>query len=272
MQSILQATGNHPFVAINCASIPKDLLPSELFGYVAGAFTGAHPKGNIGKFELANKGTLFLDEIGDMPLEAQVHLLRAIQEQEIIRIGDVKRIPIDVRIIAATNKNVMKEIESGNFREDLYYRLNVFPIELPSLRERKEDIPLLVKHFLKKFSFKHHRSPYSITDEAMEILLNHQWPGNIRELENVIEYAVAFSNSGTIHPEHLPKTLFRQKPLPKASVSQNPAGQAELEWILSVLKRNHMNVTKAAKELNMSRSTVYRKLKKLGYDIKNSDC
>ncbi|MCH6267534.1 sigma-54-dependent Fis family transcriptional regulator [Neobacillus citreus] len=259
---------DYPFIALNCAAIPKDLLPSELFGYVAGAFTGANPKGSIGKFELANKGTLFLDEIGDMPLEAQVQLLRVIQEQEIIRIGDKTRIPIDVRIIAATNKNFSEEIQLGKFRKDLYYRLNVIPIELPSLQQRAEDIPLLAEYFVRKLTLKNRKGPYQITVEAMEYLENYSWPGNIRELENVIEYAVTFSENGVITPMNLPRDIKPQQKQLKEPTQMNPVNQAELDWILSALKQSNMNVSEAAKELNMSRSTVYRKLNRMGYDIK----
>lgn len=260
---------DYPFIALNCAAIPKDLLPSELFGYVAGAFTGANPKGSIGKFELANKGTLFLDELGDMPLDSQVQLLRVIQEQEIIRIGDKTRIPIDVRVIAATNKNLPGDIAAGKFRKDLYYRLNVFHIELPSLRNRAEDVPLLAENFVQKLTIKKHHGPYRIADEAMEALKNYSWPGNIRELENVMEYAVNFSANGIITSESLPKHIHNQQTLPINTLERNPVNQAELDWIKQALKRSRMNVTDAAKELNMSRSTLYRKLKKLGYDIKN---
>ncbi|MDM5339085.1 sigma-54-dependent Fis family transcriptional regulator [Fictibacillus enclensis] len=258
---------DHPFIAINCAAIPKELLPSELFGYVAGAFTGANPKGSVGKFELANKGTLFLDELGDMPLESQVQLLRVIQEQEIVRIGGKKRIPIDVRLIAATNKNLSEEIELGNFRKDLYYRLNVIHIELPSLRHRIDDLPLLVERFIQKLTVKKYNGPYQITAEAMEMLKEHPWPGNIRELENVIEYAINFSTNGLITPENLPKQIQKQKSISKQS-NMNPVNQAELDWIISTLKRSQMNVSKAAKELKMSRSTLYRKLNKMGYNVK----
>lgn len=257
----------HPFIALNCAAIPKDLMPSELFGYVAGAFTGANPKGSMGKFELANKGTLFLDELGDMPLELQVQLLRVIQEQEIVRIGDKKRIPIDVRVIAATNKNLPEEIEQGNFRKDLFYRLNVIHIELPSLQNRIDDLPLLVERFIQKLTVKKYNGPYQLTDEAMNLLKEYSWPGNIRELENVIEYAVNFASNGLITPENLPKHIHKQKRIPK-TLNMNPVNQAELDWIIAALKRSQMNVSKAAKELNMSRSTLYRKLNKLGYDIK----
>ncbi|WP_404331935.1 sigma-54-dependent Fis family transcriptional regulator [Mesobacillus maritimus] len=259
----------HPFIALNCAAIPKDLLPSELFGYVGGAFTGANPKGSIGKFELANKGTLFLDELGDMPLELQVQLLRVIQEQEITRIGDKARIPIDVRVIAATNKNLIEEIQKANFRKDLYYRLNVIQIELPSLRNRAEDIPLLVNNFIQKLSLKKHHGPNDVTAEAMEILRKYAWPGNIRELENVIEYAVNFSTNGIITPEDLPKHLHTKPTLAIETTKANPVNQVEVEWIVSVLKRVQMNVSKATKELNMSRSTIYRKLKNMGYNIKD---
>lgn len=260
---------DHPFIALNCAAIPKDLLPSELFGYVAGAFTGANPKGSIGKFELANKGTLFLDELGDMPLELQVQLLRVIQEQEIIRIGDKTRTPIDVRVIAATNKNLVEEIQMGKFRKDLYYRLNVIQIELPSLRQRSEDIPLLAEYFVQKLTVKKHHGPHHITTEAMGILKNYSWPGNIRELENVMEYAVNFSSNGIITPDSLPKHIHNQQTLPINTVNINPVKQAELDWIIQALKRSQMNVTDAAKELNMSRSTLYRKFKKMGYDMKS---
>ena len=260
---------DYPFIALNCAAIPKDLLPSELFGYVAGAFTGANPKGSIGKFELANKGTLFLDELGDMPLDSQVQLLRVIQEQEIIRIGDQTRIPIDVRVIAATNKNLPEEIVAGTFRKDLYYRLNVFHIELPALRQRSEDVPLLAENFIQKLTIKKQHGPYHLTDETIGILRNYSWPGNIRELENVMEYAVNFSANGIITPESLPKHIHNLQTLPISTVKINPVNQAELDWIISALKRSHMNVTDAAKELNMSRSTLYRKLKKMSYDIKS---
>jgi sigma-54 dependent transcriptional regulator, acetoin dehydrogenase operon transcriptional activator AcoR len=259
---------NYPFITLNCAAIPKDLLASELFGYVAGAFTGANPKGNKGKFELAHKGTLFLDEIGEIPLESQVHLLRVIQEQEIVRIGDHKKIPIDVRIIAATNRKIPEEIELGKFRLDLYYRLNVIPIELPSLRQRIDDIPILVEHLIKKLSVKKHQGPYQVLDHTMEILKSYSWPGNIRELENIIEYVLNFAENGVIRPENLPFYLLSQQKSLNFTSELNPVQQAELEWILDALKRSDNNITRAAKELQMSRSTIYRKLSHLGYDIK----
>lgn len=259
---------DEPFIAINCSAIPKELLPSELFGYVPGAFTGANPKGKKGKFEEAHKGTLFLDEIADLPLESQVQLLRVIQEQEITRIGSNNPIPIDVRIIAATNKNFQNEISRGKFREDLYYRLNVIPIKLPSLNERREDIPLLAEYFIKRFSKKHFKGPFHITKEAMEILQNYNWPGNIRELQNAIEFAVHFTKDSMIDANDLPENILAKKPALPIKKDVNPAKQAELEWMLSTIKSADYNISKAANMLNMSRSTVYRKLKESGYHIK----
>ncbi|BCJ85608.1 sigma-54-dependent Fis family transcriptional regulator [Effusibacillus dendaii] len=260
---------NQPFVAINCAAIPQNLLPSELFGYVGGAYTGANPKGSIGKFEMADHGTIFLDEIGDMPLGLQVHLLRVIQEQEIMRLGGTHCIPINVRVIAATNKNLPEEIKSGRFRQDLYYRINVIEIEMPPLRHRREDIPLLCEHFFKHFAKRKGIGPCVITDEAKQILTQYPWHGNIRQLENVMEYAVNFSSNGQITPEDLPKDLARHDfPLAGGHAENlNPVEQAEMKWILEILERTKMDVTKAAKELNMNRSSIYRKLKKYGYDV-----
>lgn len=259
---------HYPFVALNCAAIPKELLPSELFGYVAGAFTGANPKGNIGKFELANKGTLFLDEIGDMPFELQVQLLRVLQEQEVIRLGDHTPISLNVRVIAATNKNLAEEVKNNRFRKDLFYRLNVLSIKLPKLKERVEDIPLLAEHFIQKMSVKIQKGPYHITEEAMELLKMYDWPGNIRELENAIEFAVNYSRDLQITRENLPPSILNQSGQMNLHLN-NPAQQAELEWMLSVLKKTNLNITEASKELKMSRSTVYRKLKKYGYNMSN---
>jgi sigma-54 dependent transcriptional regulator, acetoin dehydrogenase operon transcriptional activator AcoR len=177
-------------------------------------------------------------------------------------------IPIDVRVIAATNKNVVEEIKMGKFRKDLYYRLNVIHIELPSLHQRSEDIPLLAEYFVQKLTVKKHHGPHHITAEAMGILVNHSWPGNIRELENAMEYAVNFSANGLITPESLPKHIQNQQTFIN-TVNTNPLKQAELDWIIQALKRSQMNVTDTAKELNMSRSTLYRKLKKMGYDMKS---
>jgi transcriptional regulator with PAS, ATPase and Fis domain len=195
---------DRPFIAINCGAIPDNLLESELFGYEKGAFTGAE-KEKKGKFELAEGGTLFLDEVGELSKSAQLKLLRVLQERETVRLGGVKIIPVDVRIVAATNRDLKVAVKDGSFREDLYYRINVFPIHLPPLRERKEDIPLLIKHFLAKFSVKLERSIPNVEKDATAILCDYDWPGNVRELKNVIEAAVINSNGETITFNDIPQ-------------------------------------------------------------------
>lgn len=259
----------YPFIAVNSAAIPRELIASELFGYVPGAFTGADPKGRKGKFELAHKGTIFLDEIGDMPLELQVQLLRVIQEREVYKIGDSKPIPIDVRIIAATNKDLLKEVNKGNFRKDLYYRLNVIPIELPSLKLRKEDIPIIIRDTLETLFVEKKLHVFDITDDALQVLQSYSWPGNIRELKNVIEYAANYTEDGIIRKEHLPKQIRSkvENTLSLITTRLNPVQQAELDWIVSTLKLHDYNIVKATEELGMSRSTIYRKLKQYGYDL-----
>jgi len=205
-ESFAQSIQNHSrrreesFVAINCGAIPKNLIESELFGYVEGSFTGAKKGGHPGKFEIADGGTIFLDEIGEMSLDLQTRLLRVIEEGIVRRIGGNDEIPINVRIIAATNKDLREEVKNGNFRTDLYYRLNVLPLKLPSLRERKEDIPLLIDYFMKRISKKLNKKEIEIPEEYMDYLLDYSWPGNIRELENLIELI--------INTEHLPMDFF----------------------------------------------------------------
>jgi transcriptional regulator with PAS, ATPase and Fis domain len=261
-----------PFIAINCAAIPKELLASELFGYVGGAFTGANPKGSKGKFQLADGGTLFLDEVGDMPMDLQVQLLRAIQEQEIMPVGGHEPIPIDVRIIAATNKNLEHEIREGRFREDLYYRIKVFEIELPALRERPEDIPLLSRHFLDKFAAQKGCGPYELSEEALECLQNYHWPGNIRQLRNAMEYAVTMAEGERITPDELPAEMRRLeysvRSIRSPAASLSPVEQAEARWIRDVLAKHRFDLGAAARELNMNRSSIYRKIKKYGMDIR----
>lgn len=198
---------NGPFVAINCAAIPRDLVESELFGYEAGAFTGAKRGGRPGKFELVNGGTIFLDEIGDMPLETQVKLLRVLQQKQIIRVGGQKAIPIDIRVIAATNKDLGQEVERGNFREDLYYRLNVIPINIPPLRERGEDLVILASHMVEKLSRQLGKRLTGIAPEAMECLKKYPWTGNVRELVNVLERAVNIAAGTSILRKHLPEKI-----------------------------------------------------------------
>jgi transcriptional regulator with GAF, ATPase, and Fis domain len=191
-----------PLVKVNCSAIPETLLESELFGYERGAFTGAYQR-KIGKFEVANKGTVFLDEIGDVPLSLQPKLLRVLQEREIERLGGLHPVKVDVRIIAATNKNLEEEVKQGRFREDLFYRLNIVRIEIPPLRERKEDIPLLLDFFLKKFNERHKKQLKGFSREARDVLIKHDYPGNVRELENIVERAVVLSRGEYITREDL---------------------------------------------------------------------
>ncbi len=266
-----------PFIRINCAAIPRDLIESELFGYEKGAFTGA-VSSKPGRFELADLGTLFLDEIGTIPLEMQVKLLRAIQEQTFERVGGVSTIRVDVRLIAATNSNLKAEAEAGRFRDDLYYRLNVVPITLPPLRERVEDIPALVVHFLIKYNKRLNRSVERVTDEALVCLQRYQWPGNIRELENVLERAVLFAEGGIVTPDELPDAIREpespSKP-PQTSMAKAPIGplkeivrqhteSLEKDLITRALEETGGNVTKAARRLEISRKSLQNKMKELG--------
>ncbi|NLV89739.1 MAG: sigma 54-interacting transcriptional regulator [Tissierellia bacterium] len=256
-----------PFVKVNSAAIPSELLESELFGYEEGAFTGAKKGGKIGKFELANGGTIFLDEIGDMPLKMQAKLLRVLQEREFERVGGNKVIKVDVRVIAATNKDLKKLIQEGKFREDLYYRLNVMTIEIPPLRERLEDIEELARVLLKKLSNQLGKYVSKISDNALEYLLAHSWPGNVRELENVLERAINLTDSDTIMPVHLPVYITQRstkaidgpvRPL------KDTIEDVEKEAILRCLEYTEGNKLKTAELLNISRSSLYNKMEKYG--------
>ena len=257
------------FLAINCSVFTEELLASELFGYEAGAFTGArHSK--PGLLEIANHGTILFDEIGDMPLATQVKLLRVLQERKVMMVGGTKEIELDVRIIASTNKILSYEVQEGTFRQDLYYRLNVITLEIPPLRERKEDIPLLVHHFLKKFQ---PQKEMKISDRALKQLMQYNFPGNVRELENIIERAVALCNSDTIDTKHLPPDLrqnISEIILPvEESMSQEFVTLAEHEkqYILTVLEKVNGNKTKAAKILGIDRVSLWRKLKKYNLNL-----
>lgn len=255
------------FVAINCAAIPESLLESELFGYVKGAFTGADPKGKIGKFELANNGVIFLDEIGDMPLYLQSKLLRVIQDKKITRIGSNQIIPLDVRIIAATNKDLKKMIRENQFREDLYYRLNVIPIEIPPLRERKADIVELTEHFIEHYRKMFGKNFNYIDDRAMKTLIEYPWPGNVRELENVVEYMVNMMEDGIIDMNTLPKNIF--DPLDLIIPDKNlikPLEALEREEIQKAIKLfgdTTRGKEQAAKSLGIGIATLYRKLQNM---------
>ncbi|WZL72322.1 sigma 54-interacting transcriptional regulator [Clostridiaceae bacterium 35-E11] len=251
------------FIAINCGAIPKDLIESEFFGYETGAFTGAAKGGKPGKFELARGGTIFLDEIGEMSKTLQIRLLRVLQQKEVMRIGGTKTIPVDVRVIAATNKNLMEEVQKGNFREDLFWRLNVIPLNIPNLSQRKEDIPLLIEHFIKK----HADCPqekYRFDNESLDILMNYHWPGNVRELENVIERILVFADQGVILPEHLPEYMLSEK-FDISLCNKYSLDQIEQKIIQNALKENNGNITKTAKTLGISRNTLYNKLKACNY-------
>lgn len=254
---------NGLFIAINCGAFPRELINSELFGYVEGAFTGAKKGGYIGKFEAANKGTLFLDEIGDMPLELQVTLLRVLQEKKITKIGDYQPIPVDVRIITATNKDLVSEISwAGTFRSDLYYRLNALTIMLPPLRERQEDIPELAMYFLEEIKKLHNDKRVATVDEdVINLFMNYSWLGNVRELKNVIERAYYFAEGkDAILKEHLPRQFQTLKNrLPTGNYTQT-IDQAERDTIIKALEQNHWNIKQTAETLGIARSTLYRKI------------
>jgi two-component system, NtrC family, response regulator AtoC len=261
------------FIAVNCAAIPKDLMESELFGYEKGAFTGAVTS-KPGRFELADGGTLFLDEIGEIPVEMQVKLLRALQESEFERVGGVKTIRVDVRLIASTNRELEKQIEVGTFREDLYYRINVVHIHLPPLRERREDIPLLVDHFRRRYNERLKKNVSGLEDSAMERLLSRPWPGNIRQLENVVERCVLFCNGDKITEADLPPEHPTASPEPAAApiseatslrdAVREASVRVERELIVRALKQTSGNVTHAARILKISRKGLQVKMKELG--------
>lgn len=255
---------SEPFVAINCAAIPRELMESELFGYEAGAFSGANKNGSIGKFELADGGTLFLDELAEMAMDLQVKLLRVLQEKVLYRVGGKQAIPVDVRIIAASNKNLAKCVGEGSFREDLYYRLNVFNIALPALRERREDIRLLAKHFLTQFSEQHARPVSGFTEDAMEHMLAHRWPGNVRELQNVVERAIMTARGSAVELSDLPDYLHAAESDGGCLDRPNSIRDAERSAIEHALDDNDGNVTRAARQLRIGRNTLYRKLRKYG--------
>jgi DNA-binding NtrC family response regulator len=252
-----------PFIAVNCAAIPETLLESELFGYKKGAFTDAKTDKKGLMFE-ANGGTLFLDEITEMSNTLQAKLLRVIEEREVRPVGDTRSYPIDVRIISTTNRDIQSVIEEGRFREDLYYRLKVIDIELPSLRERREDIPLLIQHFIDKFSANLKKRISGVSEEALKLLLNYSWPGNVRELENVVERAINLTQQETILPEDLPKSLDQradEKLFEKAVREKLTLNQLEKEYVKRVLMEVEGNKSKAAERLGLDRKTLYRRLK-----------
>ena len=251
-----------PFVVANCSAYSQNLLESELFGHEKGSFTGAIRR-KIGRFELANGGTIFLDEIGEVSPPTQILLLRVLQDHRFERVGGEETLEVDVRAIAATNKNLTDEMKKGTFREDLYYRLNVIPIFVPPLRERKDDILLLAPHFLQKFSHEKGKEIISFSSEVMEIFLSHAWPGNVRELENVIEHAIIVAKQDKILPRDLPQYLLQKPSVPQEFTTLQ---DYEKDLILRTLEETNWNKHKAAKRLNINRSTLYGKMKRYGLE------
>lgn len=271
---------NNPFIAVNCAAIAENLIESELFGHEKGAFTGADQR-HIGKFQAANNGTIFLDEIGDTSTATQVKLLRVLQEHTFTPVGSTREVKSDVRIVAATNRDLEKLIKEGKFREDLYYRLNVMPIFLPPLRERKEDIPALAHHFIEKFNLEHKKQITGLKPEALETLEAFHWPGNIRELENAIEYSFVVETSDQITVFALPEYIRRQtrKPAPSFAHPTTTQQQETTDWelgkerfekefIIQALRNNRGRINLTAEQANIPKNTLLRKIKKYGINPK----
>jgi two-component system, NtrC family, response regulator HydG len=266
-----RATG--PFVAVNCSALSENLLESELFGHVRGSFTGAtHDK--KGRFELAHGGTIFLDEIGELSTKVQVKLLRVLQERSIERVGDDKQIPVDIRVITATHQSLNELVSHGRFRHDLYYRLRVVPFSLPPLRERRDDIPLLAQHFVEKFRERTGRSIQGVDESALSLMLDYNWPGNVREMENAIEYAFIKARRGLIRPVHLPPELLNC-PLVK-SVSHVPTVSRQTrrsditrDKLEQALTRSGWNIAKTARQLGTTRNTIYKRIEEFGLATPN---
>jgi len=260
---------NNSFIEVNCAAIPNELIESELFGHEKGSFTGAFER-KKGKFELADDGTLFLDEIGDMSLTAQAKVLRVIETQEFIRVGGSKNIKVDVRIIAATNKDLQKEIEDNKFREDLYFRLNVIPIRVPPLKDRSDDIPLLVDFFLNNFAVQYGQKIKKINKATLQALMDYDWPGNVRELKNTVERFVIMSSSDNIDMKELYPVREEKTSFYNCKTLREARTLFESSFILKKLQSNRWNVTKTAEELEIERSNLHRKIKSLGIEIPTS--
>jgi two-component system, NtrC family, nitrogen regulation response regulator NtrX len=258
-----------PFVQVNCAAIPDELIESELFGHEKGSFTGATEK-QIGKFEQADRGTIFLDEVGDMSPKTQAKVLRVLQEGEVERLGSARTIKVDVRVIAATNKDLEQEIERGTFREDLYFRLSVIPIKVPPLRERREDVPLLVRHFAELFSREHNRRPHRFTPAALEYMQKARWKGNVRELKNTVERLLIMTPGDTVDVDDL-RDVVRLEPKPQPSDNEKNPGtlrefkeSAERAFLVGKLRENGWNISKTAEVIGTPRSNLYKKLEQYG--------
>jgi two-component system nitrogen regulation response regulator NtrX len=261
------ARAGEPFVEVNCAAIPEEMIESELFGHRKGAFAGAL-EDKTGKLEKAHGGTLFLDEVGDMSLKTQAKVLRALEEQRFEPVGAAESVQVDARVVASTNKNLEEEIERGNFREDLFYRLNVIPFHVPPLRERMEDVALLADHFLREFTTAYGRKPKDLTEDALRVLEEYPWPGNVRELRNLMERIVIMNPQPRIDARHIPLDRARRavfyKPAERFGSLQEVREAAERDYILKKLEEAKGNVTRAAELLGLERSHLYRKMKALG--------
>ncbi len=259
-----------PFVQLNCAALNESLLESELFGHVKGAFTGAY-RHRIGRFETANDGDIFLDEIGDVPLSTQVKLLRVLEQKQIERVGDHQPIQVDVRLITATNKNLKELIERGEFREDFFFRINVIPIYMPTLKERLDDVPLLVEYFIRNLRKRTGKDITGLSPEAMELLLSYSWPGNVRELKSMLEYAFAVAEKGLIQLEQLPQSVVKDRDEPgmiaTTSLTEEPSEKREL---IKALTEANGNQSEAARLLDVSRVTVWNRMKKFNIDLKKT--
>lgn len=270
---LFSARSAKPFIEVNCAAIPEDLIESELFGHEKGAFTSAVAQ-KKGKFDLADKGTIFLDEIGDMSLKTQAKILRILQEKSFERLGGTEHITVDVRVIAATNKNLKEQIVKGTFREDLFYRLNVIPFHVTPLRERVEDIPLFIDHFLREFSRETAREVLQVNRDAMNILINYEWPGNVRELKNLIERLVIMTPSSIITPDDIPSYIKGAQPVqPKnlfrSTLLKEARRDFEREFISRKLKEFGGNIARTAEAIGIERSHLYRKIRSYGIEHEN---
>ncbi len=269
----LSQRGSKPFVEVNCAAIPEELIESELFGHEKGSFTGALTK-RRGKFDLANEGTIFLDEIADMSLKTQAKILRILQEQKFERVGGSEVIFVDVRVIAATNRDLKEEIQKGRFREDLYYRLNVIPLVVPPLRERKADIPILVEHFIKEYCIEYHKDLKRVSPDANDLFKGYSWPGNVRELKNVVERMVIMIPGSVIEAKDVPSPI-REQPKTPAEFSffsydllKEARREFEKRFILKKLTENNENISKTAEGIGIERSNLHRKIKSYGIELK----
>jgi len=262
-----------PLVEVNCAAIPDELIESELFGHVKGAFTGA-TQSKIGKLEKADGGTLFLDEVGDMSLKTQAKVLRALEEQRFEPVGSSAPVSVDVRIVAATNKNLDEEMEKGNFRQDLFYRLNVIPFHVPPLRERVEDVPVLTEHFIQEFSQLYGRKAKEVSPEAVEVLKQYRWPGNVRELKNLVERMVIMTPGSRLEVRHLPSVVLKENGSLEDPSEARSLSEARLafdrDYILKKLEENNGNISRTADALGIERSHLYRRLKSLRINLEKN--